>query len=210
MHGTPAVVAGSSTALLTIFGLLGGSPDQIPHVPVKKINHDGSLLGKWISDDLDHGEPLDSECSWFNNTVNIDSSACTLFTISRTAVGIFQSATERAVRCASKAEVECVLSAEIGFALPAVYIADQTSEVGVISVIAPKIVAMADEQYVRVSVPPDSLFEAATTTMNASISVEYMSDTKQMKSAVFKGKQAFCVQLLRRAYEQSCWDQLDE
>ena len=204
-------MAGSGTALLTVFGLLGSSHDApVPDVPMKKVNIDGSMLSKWVSDDLDHGEPLDSECIFYNNTVKLDPSACTLFTISRSSASLFQTATERAVRCASKANVECVLSAEIGFAIPVAFLADQTAPSGMVAVVAPKIVTAADEKYVRVSVPPDALFESATTTMNASINVEYMDDNKRMQSAVFKGNNAFCVQLLRRAYDHTCWKQLDE
>jgi len=211
MPNVPTIAVGGSTAFLTVFGLLGSSNDiPIPNVPVKKVNVDGSMLSKWLSDDLDHGEPLDSECQFYNNTVKIDASACTLFTISRSSASVFQTATERAVRCASKANVECILSVEIGFSIPVAFIADQTSSAGMVAIVAPKITASADEKYVRVSVPPDGLFESATTTMNNSVSVEYMDDSKHMKSSVLKGNGAFCVQLLRRAYDNSCWSQLDD
>ena len=210
MVGTTSVVAGSSTALLTVFGLLGSSKDApLPQIPIQKINPDNSLLSKWLSDEFADDEPLRDECIFYNNTIKLDASACTLFTISRTSVSVFQAATDRAVRCASKAQVECVLSSEIGFALPTVYVSDQTSHAGMLSIIAPKISYMAEQVHVRVHVPPDSLFESATTVFNNSISVEYMNDNKEMKSGVFKGKDAFCIQLLRSAFEAPCWKRLD-
>ena len=210
MPSAHGVVAGSGTALLTVFGLLGSSHDTpVPEVPIKKVNHDGSMLSRWLSDDFDHGEPLDSECLFYNNTVRVDASACTLFAISRSAASLFQAATERAVRCASKATVECVLSMEIGFAIPVAFISDQTAPLGMVAVVAPKIVSAADETYVRVSVPPNAMFDSATTTMNSTINIEYMDDAKRMQSAVLKGSDAFCVQLLRRAYDQVCWKQLE-
>lgn len=210
MVNTPGVVAGSSTAFLAVFGLLGSSKDApLPQIPIQKINPDNSLLSKWISDDFADDEPLQDECIFYNNTVKLDASACTLFTISRTSVSVFQAATDRAVRCASKAQVHCVLSSEIGFSLPAAYISEQTAHAGMLSIIAPKITTMGEEVHVRVHVPPDSLFESTTTILNNSISVEYMNDNKEMKSGVFKGKDAFCIQLLRSAFEASCWERLD-
>lgn len=211
MTGSSAVIAGSSTAFLTVFGLLGSVTQQsAPQpLPVKRINHDGSLLTRWLSDDLDGDEPLDSECNWYNNTVALDAGACTLFTVSRTPSRVFETALERATRCAAKTQLECVLGAEVGFAIPAAYIADQESDSGMISMIAPKIVAMADEKHVRVSVPPQALFESTTVLMNATVSVEYMNEKKEMKSAILHGKNAFCVQLLRGAYERTCWSNLE-
>ena len=204
------MVAGSSTALLTVFGLLGSSKDApLPHIPIQKINSDNSLLHKWLSDEFENDEPLENECVFYNNTIKLDASACTLFTISRTSLSVFQAATDRAVRCASKAEVECILSSEIGFSLPAVYLSDQTSHAGMLSIIAPKITSMAEEVHVRVNVPPGSLFESTIFMFNNAISVEYMNDNKEIKSGIFKGKDAFCIQLLRRAFEESCWARLD-
>lgn len=210
MPGAQTIVASSSTALLTVFSLMRGSSNDPPSaIPVQKVNYDGSLLRTWISESYQDGEPLDSECTWYNGTHRLDASACTLFTISRSPTSIFQTATERAARCAFKAETECVLSTEIGLSVPTAFVVDQTTESGMVAIIAPKIVTQEDEKYVRVSVPPDSIFEVSVTTMNHSIVVEYMDGFKHMKKMQLTGSKAFCVQLLRRAYDSTCWANLD-
>lgn len=197
-------------SLFTMLGLLGTSNDQpITDMPIKKVNLDGSLLSKWLSDDLDLDEPLDSECVFYNNTVNLDSNGCTLFTISRSPASIFQNALERAVRCATKNSVECILSPEIGLSLPVAFVADTTAQHGMLTIVAPQIMAEAGEEYVRVSVPPDGLFESTVMKMNSTLSVDYMDEQKRVRSSVLNGNQAFCVQLLRRAYHHTCWEQLD-
>ena len=168
------------------------------------------MLSKWVSDELDQGEPLDSECAYYNNTVKIEANGCSLFGISRSPVSLFTTSLERALRCASKTGVECVLSFEIGLAIPAAFVSSQTAPLGMLAIIAPKIEASADQKHVRVSVPPDGLFESKTMLMNTTLNTQYMDENKQMQSSILKDDAAFCVQLLRRAYDESCWRQLDE
>ena len=63
-------------------------------------------------------------------------------------------------------------------------------------------------KYVRVNLPGDS-FGSRTIQMNNTIYIEYMTKTKQIEKAIIRNEEAYCVNLLRLAFESECWAKLD-
>ena len=78
--------------------------------------------------------------------------------------------------------------------------------------IAPKMLPSESEQTrVRVS-PPDSdgITRTRTVVFNKTLTVEYLDgQTKQLHQERLEREAAFCVQLLRLAFEPACWHALD-
>jgi hypothetical protein len=178
------------------------------------VNVDDALLSTWISEGLDSlsDEPLDSECQFFNFSRAYTATFCSPFSISRIQTGTVRVATDRALRCAAKHGLECVLSGEVGFAVPAAFVAQHGATETMKAIVAPRLLssraAAAKQEYVRVSVPR-STFAAHTVQLNDTVTVEYLTATKRLETATLRGEEAFCLQLLRRAYEPACWSELD-
>ena len=120
-------------------------------------------------------------------------------------------AAARAMRCTAAFGSECVLSPEIGLAMPAAFLHDYASS-SMRMLIAPKMLPSESEQTrVRVS-PPDSdgITRTRTIVFNKTLTVEYLDgQTKQLHQERLEEEEAFCVQLLRLAFEPSCWHALD-
>lgn len=213
---TTAGVGGVGGVLLTSMMLLSGEEpfdvDKL-QLPTHSVNVDHSILAKWMSEELDSldDEPLSSECAFFDFSRQYESEFCDAFTISRMQVGTLRVAVERALRCAAKAATECVLSPEIGLAIPAVFLAAPESASGMRMLIAPRVVypdENATKLTVRVFTPGDT-FSTKTLWMDSLVKIEYMTTAKEVVSETLTGDAAFCVNLLRLAYEASCWSRLD-
>lgn len=209
-------VAGGGALMVTLFGgtLLSGpnnEPAAVPNV-FERVNVDDALLSRWLSEDLTSNtdEPLDSECNFYNFSKLFTSPFCDPFSLSRMHKGTIQAAASRALKCAAKHDIECILSPEVGFAVPVAFIAQHGDGDGMKVVVAPRIL-QADNvstDYVRMSIPTDTL-TTHTARFNNSLNVEFMTDQKRMETAVFQGNDAFCVQLLRVAFDPTCWESLD-
>ena len=206
--------AGSAAGVLTLLGsgglFFGG---QEANLPVIKINDDDSLLSHWPSED--YGSPFDAEpeCRFWNMSVQYDAGLCNHFTIGRTA-STPAKARERALACAGAHGTECLLSPEIGLALPAAFLYASTGEgVGTMRmVLGPRLLALAsDQQHVRVAPPGgDGMTDTRTFLFNRTVRVEYLDGaTRSMVTTELHGEMAYCVQLLRAAFEDRCWLQLD-
>ena len=63
-----------------------------------------------------------NQCSFFDGSLVYDESLCSHFSISRLYHANHAEAVRRASECAEKAEVECVLSTEIGLGFPTAFI----------------------------------------------------------------------------------------
>jgi len=179
------------------------------------VNVDKSILATWVTEEVDtfSDEPLASECSFFNFSTQYTAEYCDAFTISRMQYATVRVALERALRCATTANTECVLSPEIGLAIPAVFLAAPEAPLGMRVFIAPRVLNLPPEtntlqRRVRVSIPSDT-FTTRTVVMNDTIKVEYMTDSKTVKSELVYGEDAFCINLLRISYESACWTRLD-
>lgn len=200
-----------------LFALLGGSGlwfgGHDGDLPVVKINDDDSLMAHWPSED--YGAPYDAEpeCRFWNMSVQYRADLCNHFTIGRSA-STPAKARERALACAGMHGTECVLSPEIGLAIPAAFLYVSTGEaIGTMRmVLGPRLLPVETaQQHVRVAPPSgDGVTDTRTFLFNTTIRVEFFDGaTRSMATTQLEGEAAFCVQLLRVAFEARCWQQLD-
>lgn len=178
--------------------------------PIVKINDDDSLLREWASEA--YGAPADAapECEFWNFSVQYDSNLCNHFTLGRSS-SMPQRAVHRALQGAAAHGAECVLSPEVGLAVPAAFVFDERGQVQ--TVLGPRLLPLedAEEQHVRLAPPDgDGVTDTTTVVFNRTVRAEFLDgESKMLHSRVFAGPQAYCVQLLRLAFEPRCWRQLD-
>lgn len=199
-----------ATKAASLFAFMGGGLWLLEDPkPVVYVNEGSGLMSKWPSEAIS-GSSLPAECSFWNQSVVFSSEMCSLFVVNRAAAAYHQAAA-RAMRCAAAFGSECVLSPEIGLAMPAAFLHDYASST-MRMLIAPKLLPQESEQTrVRVS-PPDSdgVTQTRTTVFNKTLLVEYLDgQTKNLHRRRIEGDEAFCVQLLRLAFEPACWKALD-
>ena len=121
------VTGGAGVLLTTLFGatMLQDSPTNLDdlNLPVVPVNVDSAILSEWLSESINsyNDDPLEGECNFFNFSKAHSANFCDIFTISRMQSGTVAAATNRALRCAAKTGTECVLSSEVGFAVPAAF-----------------------------------------------------------------------------------------
>ena len=171
------------------------------------VNVDDSLLSTWRSEDLLLDEPFESECNWFNFTFSYSANFCDVFVVSRAHQSTIHLAAARALRCAARAGVECVLSSEVGLAIPAAFLAQHGGEAAMRAVVAPRVLAFESREsnHVRVDTPGG---ESRTVLMNSSVRVEFLTASRRVVTEEFRGADSFCLQLLVKSYDKSCWRQL--
>ena len=219
--GSRTGVAGLVT-LLSGGGVWFGGREAV--LPVVRINEDDSLLAHWPSEEFHSPADAAPECRFWNMTVQYDAGLCNHFTIGRSASTPMR-ARDRALACAGAHGVECVLSPEIGLALPAVFLYVSHGEaIGTMRMLlGPKVLpppassssssssSEAQQQHVRVAPPGgDGLTDTRTFLFNTTVRVEYLDGaTRAMVTSELSGEAAYCVQLLRAAFEERCWTQLD-
>ena len=185
-------------------------------LPVVKINDDDSLMAHWPSEDYGAPSDMAPECSFWNMSVQYDAGLCTHFTIGRSA-STPSRARERALACAGRHGTECLLSPEIGLALPAAFLYTASGEgMGTMRmVLGPRLLDAGSnqqqQQHVRVAPPTgDGMTNTRTFLFNRTVRVEYLDGaSRSMVTTELHGEAAYCVQLLRAAFEGRCWKQLD-
>ena len=177
--------------------------------PVVHVNEQNSLMSAWPSEAIGSSS-LPPECAFWNQSVIFSDDMCSLFVVNRAAAA-YQSAHTRAMRCMAAYPTECILSPEIGLAMPAAFLYDYATST-MRMLIAPKLVPSESNQtHVRVS-PPDSdgITQTRTLVLNETVRVEYLDgQSKALGTGVLRQEEAFCVQLLRQAFEPACWKALD-
>ena len=220
-HAATTVGAGG-VLLTTLMGSgLVGDFTGTPNAPLqlKERMLESGVLAEWDSEALgvEGNEPFEDECQFFNFTTAFTSEFCEPFAITRVQASVTNAAIARSVRCAAKFDLECVLSSEVGFAVPAAFVADPKSELGVRELIAPRVVDQwtgptksehSQELFVRINTPSDT-FNTRTVRMNDTLTVEYMTKSKRMVQETLKFSDSFCVNLLRVAFSHACWSTLD-
>lgn len=199
----------AGVALLSSGVWFGGDNE----LPVVKVNEDDSLLSHWGSEDYGAHFDAEPECSFWNMNVSYDGGVCNHFTIGR-AASTPTRARERALACAGKYGAECILSPEIGLSLPAAFLYTSHGEdTGTMKMImGPKLLQHdALQQHVRVSPPTgDGLTSTRTFIFNKTVHVEYLDGrTRAMVTTYLHDADAYCIQLLRVAFEDRCWNQIE-
>jgi hypothetical protein len=179
-------------------------------LPVVRVNDDDLLLSVWDSES--YGAPANArpECKGWNQSVAFRSTLCSHFSISRFARSSPSRAIARALTCAAEWETECVLSPEIGLSIPAAFIYSH-KDGGMNMIVAPNLLEFeSQQQHVRSTPPAGDLLSSATFLMNRTVRAEFLSgETRTMHSEIFEGETAYCLQLLRMAFEPNCWEALD-
>jgi len=197
-------------SVLAVFG--GGSLwfTERSHRNVVFVNENNELLAHWPSESIIDGSVRPPECDFYNDSVRFSADMCSHFAISRSA-NTPSRAAQRAMACAATVGTECVLSPEVGFAIPTAFLYDHATYKWTTAV-APKLLQRDSEvAYVRVAPPDgDGMLDTFTTKFNITVSVEFLDGiTKQLRVEEFRGEHAFCIQLLRESYEPACWKKLD-
>jgi hypothetical protein len=195
----------------------GGTP--APPKAVAPATKDNAVFEHWTMDDASlwsEGVYMEPNCTWWNGTVSYTSDLCSHFSLSRMASNSAGRATERAVKCAAHFQTECVISPEVGVGIPAAFIYDPEGS-GMRMLIAPRIIypggtALSDEdatRHIRVQ-DPEEKTNGWITAFNHTIDVEYLpGGSRAPVSERLSGSDAYCVQLLRAAFVEECWKQLD-
>jgi hypothetical protein len=218
------VGGGSVVTLLAASGWLGSSPP--PRQPVVPATKDGAVFQHWAMDDnslWSEGSVIEPNCSWWNGSVVYTSDLCSHFSLSRMATNSAVRAIDRANRCAAFYETECVISPEIGVSIPAAFVYDKTEGTTMRMLIAPRIIPSAnaggdtvgdgwenmDVRAIRVQ-DPEEKTNGRVAEFNHTIKVEYLpGGSRAPVSETLTGSDAYCVQLLRAAFVEDCWKQLD-
>ena len=192
----------SSTSLL---------PDEDVPRPIVPATPDHAIFTPWPSEVRSHladGAPTDPECQFWNASIQYSSQLCTHFSLSRVAVSAAERGVARAVQCASRHDLDCVLSPEIGLSIPAAFVYDVHA--GMQMIVAPRLLPHESEQsLVRIATPAGVATPRALL-INHTVVVEYLPGgsrapvTEQLTDAA-----SYCVQALRDAYEAGCWENLD-
>lgn len=223
MVAQAATTIGAGGVLLTtlmgsgIIRELTGQSDA--HIALTEETFSNGVLTEWDSESLgiDVKEPFENECQFFNFTTAYTSDFCEPFAITRVQTSVTRMAIARSAKCAAKFDLECVLSSEVGFAVPTAFVADHRSESGMRELIAPKVVDQwtgvskekhSEELFVRINVPSDA-FNTRTVRMNDTLMVEYMTKDRHMAQERLTAPQSLCVNLLRVAFSTACWATLD-
>jgi len=184
-----------------------------PSPPVQPVNTEGELFKYWASDDESlwdlNEEVKPPECSFWDGSVQFESALCNHFSLSRISSSVHTKATGRALRCAAFVDTECVLSPEIGLSIPAAFVYDGS---GMKMIIAPTLTNLENGKIskVRLQDPVDGSSRGVVE-FNNSIKIEFMEGggSRAPVVEVLTGADAFCVQLLRKAFDDSCWHALD-
>lgn len=182
--------------LLTLLTLSWWSEDAPGVTVVPETNH--SLIDEWPEDEV--------KCNFWNSDTRYRGSLCSHFSLSRLVSTVADEALIRALNCGAKFETDCVLAPEVDVNLPAGFVYDD--EEGFKMIVAPKITRSLDPH--RVNIVHPVTLEETEFDFNRTITVEYLPATSRAPvSAEFVGIGAYCIQLIRLAFADSCWTSLD-
>lgn len=195
---TASVAAVMLTASSQLFG------NSAPRM--KPVTDDGSFLSSGWETKEDGSPP----CTFYNGSHVFTGALCSHFAVARMSHSIQAEATTRALECAAHFELDCLLSPEVGLNVPSAFVYDQDH--GLKMMIAPKLKAAGDNASTKLisfrSV--DGATSHAQLEMLDSVEVEYLlGGQRRMTTEVLNGSAAYCVQMLRLAFLDSCWAEID-
>lgn len=152
------------TATLSYLGLISTETDPV----LSFVNPEDELLEPW---DMDSDASAAPECRFVDGSKVYESKLCTHFVIGRAASSP-PKAFERALACAAKFQTNCVLSPEIGLAVPAVFLVHATQTT---MLLAPRIHAPPDNSTVGVRLrDPSNALNTRKLRFNKTVSVSYL------------------------------------
>lgn len=203
MAGGYSVGAMATSLFFARQSLWGSTPP-----PSVKVTKDGSFLTEWKLDEQTDAPP----CAFFNATYQYTAGLCSHFALARMSSATQNEAIERALTCAAHYETDCIISPEVGLSVPAAFVYDPLE--GLKMVIAPKIVALSHEHNTTVKLvgfqDPHEKLPNVPIHFNDTINVEYLKGgARRMTTEVMDGPAAYCVQLLRLAFDPACWSEID-
>lgn len=152
-------------------------------------------------------------CQFYNGSYQYADGLCSHFSIARMSAALQQEALSRAMDCATVHETDCVLSPEIGLSVPSAFVYDEQE--GLRMLIAPKFMPLESDadpepSVVDVQLPQSGKKTGMRVAMNRTVRVEYMEGgTRDIKQSTLTGSAAHCAQLLRLAFAEDCWEQID-
>ncbi len=198
------VSAGGAAGVLTSVIIAGQSAWRGEQPPRLRLDASPSFLTPgW--------DPLQPKCDFYNASFRYESGLCSHFSIARMSTTVQGEALSRAMDCATAHETDCVLSPEVGLSVPAVFVYSEVS--GLQMLIAPKLLPLADDPRpapMEVQLPSSGRRTGMQLLLNSSVNVEYLEGgTREIKQSLFFDSAAHCVQLLRLAFSDECWSQVD-
>ena len=195
--------AGLATSLLFATNSFWGD------APPPRVELDRSFLAEWIDDGS--GPP---PCAFYNGSYRYGGGLCSHLALARMTAATQQEALTRALACAVHYETDCLLSPEVRFSVPAAFVYDQ--EAGLRMLIAPKLVPMPSTAGVNVTEKlvsfqdPRTERSATQLRFHSAVFAEYQpGSTRGLATRVLDGAEAYCVQMLRLAFDDDCWKQID-
>jgi len=194
--------------MIQIFVLLSSFWSSVtvtePPLASVEIAPSGSVFSEWLSEAAETA----ADCRWWDGKTTYDS-ICSTFAVTRVGTATLAQATDRANRCAAQGTTGCVLNGEIGLALPALFLYDE-SAANMRMIIAPRL--LAQESTVKTVKIVDPLGEAPNQLFdfNSTITIEYLKGgARTLATETLRGNDAYCVQALRRSVAATCWEALD-
>ena len=149
----------------------------------------------------------DFKCNFYDGTEQYDDSLCNHFSISRLYRQNHEEAVRRASVCAAEAEVECVLSTEIGMGFPAAFVFEEGA---MRAIVAPQLLAHASENATFQVYDPYSKRYTGSYVFDREIKAEFLlNDDRHPTTEILNGTSAYCVSLLRQAFTKGCWSALE-
>lgn len=197
------MASGTSVGLVTSLLIAGHSLWRGSTPPTKPIR-DASFLSEWNVDET--GLP---PCSFYNATFQFKGALCSHFAIARMNTAIQQQALERAMECAVHFDTDCILSTEIGLSVPAAFVYDEVT--GLQMVVAPKLELIESVQAnVDLHLPNNGDKTGVSIRLNKTIKAHFLQGgSRELKTELFEGSSAYCIQLLRLSLSSDCWEQID-
>jgi len=120
-------------------------------------------------------------------------------------------ALNRALSCAAHYETDCILSPEVGLSVPAAFVYDELE--GLKMLVAPKLLDLPPEytsmdKLIEIRDPDEK--RRAQIEMRDVVNVEYLrGGARRMTTEMFNDTSAYCIQLLRLAFDSTCWSEID-
>ena len=148
-------------------------------------------------------------CSYYNASHQIDGAICSHFSIGRLPSWVLESSLQRATECALEAETDCILSSEVGLAVPTAFVYDEESEGGLLAVVAPRVMTATGPQRMALQDPSSGERLPFSTTFYDSIHIEFLNTRGRAETRLLTGSSSMCVQLLRHSHVEACWQSLE-